>query len=216
MLFRSFFRPFLIFITLCLWGNAFSAPKLLHDENRILSVSQCHYLEKLAQELEQKTGFSMAVILLDDNSGKRDFLPEDNELLLYTSLKQQQHLVKLGKNVEAAITTKTIERLQQEFLFPEYRMARYDKGTLQFAYHLAKELVAKKGNSLTTSPPEFEEDASLMRQVGSLSSSSFPCCSLPSTRESVAHRQSQPAAVFRSGDSAGGPDHEKITEHSRD
>ncbi len=161
MLFRSFFRPFLIFITLCLWGNAFSAPKLLHDENRILSVSQCHYLEKLAQELEQKTGFSMAVILLDDNSGKRDFLPEDNELLLYTSLKQQQHLVKLGKNVEAAITTKTIERLQQEFLFPEYRMARYDKGTLQFAYHLAKELVAKKGNSLTTSPPEFEEDASL-------------------------------------------------------
>ena len=161
MLFRSFFRPFLIFITLCLWGNALSAPKLLHDENRILSASQCHYLEKLAQELEQKTGFSMAVVLLDNNSGKRVFSPEDNELLLYTSLKQQQHLVKLGKNVEAVITTKTIEGLQQEFLFPEYRMARYDKGTLQLAYHLAKELVAKKGNSLTTSPPEFEEDASL-------------------------------------------------------
>ena len=161
MLFRSFFRPFLIFITLCLWGNALSAPKLLHDENRILSASQCHYLEKLAQELEQKTGFSMAVVLLDNNSGKHDFSPEDNELLLYTSLKQQQHLVKLGKNVEAVITTKTIERLQQEFLFPEYRMARYDKGTLQLAYHLAKELVAKKGNSLTTPPPEFEEDASL-------------------------------------------------------
>lgn len=161
MLFRSFFRPFLIYITLCLWGNALSAPKLLHDENRILSASQCHYLEKLAQELEQKTGFSMAVILLDNNSGKRDFSPEDNELLLYTSLKQQQHLVKLGKNVEAVITTKTIEGLRQEFLFPEYRIARYDKGTLQLAYHLAKELVAKRGNSLTTSPPEFEEDASL-------------------------------------------------------
>ena len=161
MLFRSFFRPFLIFITLFLWGNGFSTPLRIHDENRILSASQCHYLENLAQELNQKTGFDIAIVLLDGNSGKRDFSPNDNELLLYTAFRQQLHVVKLGKNLEAELSRPTIEKIQQDVLFPEYKSARYDRGTLQLAYHLVKILVEKKGLSLSAAPPESGPDGSL-------------------------------------------------------
>jgi uncharacterized membrane protein YgcG len=161
MLFRSFFCPFLILITFCLWGNALSAPQPLHDENRILSASQRHYLEKLGQELNQKTGFNLAVVLLDDSRNKREFLPDDNELMLYTAFKQQQHFVKLGKNLEPALSKTVIEELQQRFLFPEYKSARYDKGTLLLAYHLVKKLVESKGLALSIEPPESGPDDSL-------------------------------------------------------
>ena len=141
MLFRSFFSPFLIFITLFLWGNAFSTPIQILDENRVLSSHQNRYLENLAQELAKKTGFSLQVVLLDDSRGKREFLPGDNELLLYTAFKQQQHYVRLGKMLEPTLSKAVIENFQQKFLFPEYKSARYDKGTLLLAYHLVKKLV---------------------------------------------------------------------------
>ena len=161
MLFRSFSCHFLIFIAFFLWGNAFSAPLTLLDENRVLSATQSHYLEFLAQELEQKTGFSLSIVLLDDSRNKREFLPGDDELLLYTAFRQQQHLVKLGKNLESTLSSTEIEKLQQKFLFPEYKSARYDKGTLQLAYQLTKTLVEKKGGSLSTLPPESSPEGSL-------------------------------------------------------
>ena len=161
MLFRSFFCHFLIFIAFFLWGNAFSASLTLHDENRVLSATQSHYLEILAQELEQKAGFTLTIVLLDDGHNKREFLPGDNELLLYTALKQQQHFVKLGKNLESELSRTEIEKLQQKFLFPEYKSARYDKGTLQLAYQLTKAIVEKKGGSQSTLPPESAPEGSL-------------------------------------------------------
>ena len=161
MLFRSFFSPFLIFITLFLWGNAFSAPLQILDENRILSAHQNRYLENLAQELAKKTGFSLQVVLLDDSRGKREFLPDDNELLLYTAFRQQQHYVKLGKKLESSLSKATIEVFQQEFLFPEYKSARYDKGTLLLAYHLAKKLVESRGHTLAIEPPEAGPEGAL-------------------------------------------------------
>lgn len=161
MLFRSFFCHFLIFIAFFLWGNAFSASLTLHDENRVLSATQSHYLEILAQELEQKAGFTLTIVLLDDGNNKREFLPGDNELLLYTAFKQQQHFVKLGKNLESELSRTEIEKLQQKFLFPEYKSARYDKGTLQLAYQLTKAIVEKKGGSQSTLPPESAPEGSL-------------------------------------------------------
>lgn len=161
MLFRSFFSPFLIFITLFLWGNAFSTPIQILDENRVLSSHQNRYLENLAQELAKKTGFSLQVVLLDDSRGKREFLPGDNELLLYTAFKQQQHYVKLGKMLEPTLSKAVIENFQQKFLFPEYKSARYDKGTLLLAYHLVKKLVESRGNTLAIDPPEAGPEGSL-------------------------------------------------------
>ncbi len=161
MLFRSFSCHFLIFITFFLWGNALSAPLTFHDENRVLSATQGHYLEILAQELQQKTGFTLTIVLLNDGHNKREFLPGDNDLLLYTAFKQQQHFVKLGKNLESELSRTEIEKLQQKFLFPEYKSARYDKGTLQLAYQLTKTLIEKKGGSLSTLPPESSPEGSL-------------------------------------------------------
>ena len=161
MLFRSFSCRFLIFITFFLWGNALSAPLTLLDENRVLSASQGRYLEFLAQELKQKTGFTLTIVLLDDSRNKREFLPGNDELLLYTAFRQQQHFVRLGKNLDSELSTTEIEKHQQKFLFPEYKSARYDKGTLQLAYQLAKTLVQKKGNSLTLAPPESAPEGSL-------------------------------------------------------
>lgn len=152
---------FLIFITLCAWGTTIAAPLRLHDENRVLSATQTRYLEKLAKELEQKTGFSLSVVLLEDSRNKRDFSPDSNEVLLYTAFVQQLHQVKLGKKLESVLPKSTIEKLQQEFLFPEYKSARYDKGTLLLAYHLSKELANAKGKTLVTEPPEFESAGSL-------------------------------------------------------
>ncbi len=161
MLFRSFSCHFLIFIAFFLWGNALSAPLTLHDENRVLSAAQGHYLDILAQELQQKAGFALTIVLLDDSRNKREFLPGDDELLLYTAFRQQQHLVKLGKNLESTLSSTEIEKLQQKFLFPEYKSARYDKGTLQLAYQLTKTLVEKKGGGLSTLPPESSPEGSL-------------------------------------------------------
>lgn len=152
---------FLIFITLCAWGAATAAPLRLHDENRVLSATQARYLENLAKDLEQKAGFSLSVVLLDDSRNKRDFSPDSNEVLLYTAFAQQLHQVKLGKNLESAIPKSTIEKFQQQFLFPEYKSARYDKGTLLLAYHLSNELANAKGKTLVTEPPEFESAGSL-------------------------------------------------------
>lgn len=151
---------FLIFITLCTWGTAIAAPLRLHDENRVLSATQTRYLEKLAKEVDQKAGFSLSVVLLDDSRNKRDFSPDSNEVLLYTAFVQQLHQVKLGKNLESVLPKSTIEKLQQEFLFPEYKSARYDKGTLLLAYHLSNELANAKGKTLVTEPPEFESAGS--------------------------------------------------------
>ena len=137
---------FLIFITLCAWGTAIAAPLRLHDENRVLSATQTRYLENLAKEVEQKAGFSLSV---------------SNEVLLYTAFVQQLHQVKLGKKLESVLPKSTIEKLQQEFLFPEYKSARYDKGTLLLAYHLSNELANAKGKTLVTEPPEFESAGSL-------------------------------------------------------
>lgn len=161
MLFGQNFSFFLIFITLCAWGVSTAAPLRLHDENRVLSATQTRYLEKLAKELEQKTGFSLSVVLLEDSRNKRDFSPDSNEILLYTAFVQQLHQVKLGKKLESVLPKSTIEKLQQEFLFPEYKSARYDKGTLLLAYHLSKELVKSKDETLTIAPPEFESAGSL-------------------------------------------------------
>lgn len=161
MFFRSFFCHFLIIGTFCLWGNALASPLRLHDENRILSAAQGHYLEFLAQELEQKAGFTLTIVLLDDSRNKREFLPGDNDLLLYTAFKQQKHFVKLGKNLESELSTTEIEKFQQKFLFPEYKTARYDRGTLLLAYQLTKALVEKKGGTLSTRAPEFGQEGSL-------------------------------------------------------
>ena len=161
MFFRSFFCHFLIIGSFCLWGNALASPLRLHDENRILSAAQGHYLEFLAQELEQKAGFTLTIVLLDDGRNKREFLPGDNDLLLYTAFKQQQHFVKLGKNLESELSTTEIEKFQQKFLFPEYKSARYDRGTLQLAYQLTKALVKKKGGRLSILPPESAPEGSL-------------------------------------------------------
>ena len=161
MLFGQNFSFFLIFITLCAWGVSTAAPLRLHDENRVLSATQTRYLEKLAKELEQKTGFSLSVVLLEDSRNKRDFSPDSNEILLYTAFVQQLHQVKLGKKLESVLPKSTIEKLQQEFLFPEYKSARYDKGTLLLAYHLSNELAKAKGKTLVTEPPEFESAGSL-------------------------------------------------------
>ena len=161
MLFGQNFSFFLIFITLCAWGVSTAAPLRLHDENRVLSATQTRYLEKLAKELEQKTGFSLSVVLLEDSRNKRDFSPDSNEILLYTAFVQQLHQVKLGKKLESVLPKSTIEKLQQEFLFPEYKSARYDKGTLLLAYHLSKELVKSKDETLTIAPPEIESAGSL-------------------------------------------------------
>ena len=161
MLFGRNFSIFLIFITLCAWGVSTAAPLRLHDENRVMSATQARYLEKLAKELEQKTGFSLSVVLLEDSRNKRDFSPDSNEILLYTAFVQQLHQVKLGKNLESFLPKSTIEKLQQEYLFPEYKSARYDKGTLLLAYHLSNELANAKGKTLVTAPPEFESAGSL-------------------------------------------------------
>ena len=152
---------FLIFITLCAWSAATAAPLRLHDENRVLSATQTRYLENLAKEVEQKTGFSLSVVLLEDSRNKRDFSPDSNEVLLYTAFMQHLHHVQLGKNLESVLPKSTIEKLQQEFLFPEYKSARYDKGTLLLAYHLSNELAKAKGKTLVTEPPEFESAGSL-------------------------------------------------------
>ena len=161
MFFRSFFCHFLIIGTFCLWGNALASPLRLHDENRILSAPQVHYLKVLAQELEKGTGFSLAIVLLDDNSNKREIIPGGNELLIYTSFRQQLHFVKAGNRLENLLPKSTIEKLQQKFLFPEYKSARYDRGTLLLAYQLTKVLVEKKGSTLSTLPPEFGQEGSL-------------------------------------------------------
>ena len=161
MFFGRNFSFFLIFITLCTWGVSTAAPLKLHDENRVLSAPQTLYLEKLAKELEQKAGFSLSVVLLDDSRNKRDFSPDSNEVLLYTAFVQHLHHVQLGKNLESFLPKNTLEKLQQEFLFPEYKSARYDKGTLLLAYHLSNELVKSKGKTLTIAPPEFEAESSL-------------------------------------------------------
>jgi len=161
MLFGRKFSIFLIFITLCTWGVSTAAPLRLHDENRVLSATQTRYLKKLAKELEQKTGFSLSVVLLEDSRNKRDFSPDSNEILLYTAFAQQLHQVRLGKNLESVLPKGTIEKFQQEFLFPEYKSARYDKGTLLLAYHLSNELANAKGKTLVTEPPEFESADSL-------------------------------------------------------
>ena len=161
MFFSGVFRFFLIFFTFSTWGLAMAAPLRIYDENRILSAPQTHYLKNLAQELEQKTGFSLAIVLLDDNGHKRDIPPNDNELLLYTSFKQQLHFVKFGTNLDGFLSKAVVEKYQQEYLFPEYKSARYDKGTLLLAYHLSKELAEKKGVVLTIEPPESEPKGSL-------------------------------------------------------
>lgn len=161
MLFGRNFSIFLIFITLCAWGVSTAAPLRLHDENRVLSATQTHYLEKLSKELEQKAGFSLSVVLLEDSRNKRDFSPDSNEILLYTAFVQHLHHVQLGKNLESFLPKSTIEKLQQEYLFPEYKSARYDKGTLLLAYHLSNELAKAKGKTLMIPPPEFEAESSL-------------------------------------------------------
>jgi uncharacterized membrane protein YgcG len=115
----------------------------------------------LAKEVAQKAGFSLSVVLLDDSRNKRDFSPDSNEILLYTVFAQQLHQVRLGKNLESVLPKGTIEKLQREFLFPEYKSARYDKGTLLLAYHLSKELAKAKSTTLATEPPEFESAGSL-------------------------------------------------------
>lgn len=161
MLFWRNFSFFLIFITLCAFGESVAAPLRLHDENRVLSATQTRYLENLAKEVAQKAGFSLSVVLLEDSRNKRDFSPDSNEILLYTAFVQQLHQVKLGKKLESVLPKSTIEKLQQEYLFPEYKSARYDKGTLLLAYHLSKELVKSKGETLTIAPPEFEAESSL-------------------------------------------------------
>jgi uncharacterized membrane protein YgcG len=161
MFFGRNFSFFLIFITLCAWGVSTAAPLRLHDENRVLSATQTRYLEKLAKELKQKTGFSLSVVLLEDSRNKRDFSPDSNEVLLYTAFVQHLHHVQLGKNLESFLPKSTIEKLQQEYLFPEYMSARYDKGTLLLAYHLSNELANAKGKTLVTEPPEFESAGSL-------------------------------------------------------
>ncbi|MBR2898681.1 MAG: TPM domain-containing protein [Fibrobacter sp.] len=151
----------MIFITLCAFGESVAAPLRLHDENRVLSATQTRYLENLAKEVAQKAGFSLSVVLLEDSRNKRDFSPDSNEVLLYTAFVQQLHQVKLGKKLESVLPKSTIEKLQQKFLFPEYKSARYDKGTLLLAYHLSKELVKSKDETLTIAPPEFESAGSL-------------------------------------------------------
>lgn len=161
MLFGRKICFFLIFITLCAFGESVAAPLRLHDENRVLSATQTRYLENLAKEVAQKAGFNLSVVLLEDSRNKRDFSPDSNEVLLYTAFVQQLHQVKLGKKLESVLPKSTIERLQQEYLFPEYKSARYDKGTLLLAYHLSNELAKAKGTTLVTEPPEFESAGSL-------------------------------------------------------
>ena len=118
-------------------------------------------MENLAKEVEQKAGFNLSVVLLEDSRNKRDFSPDSNEVLLYTAFVQQLHQVKLGKKLESVLPKSTIEKLQQKFLFPEYKSARYDKGTLLLAYHLSNELANAKGKTLVTEPPKFESAGSL-------------------------------------------------------
>ena len=154
MFFCRIFRFLLIFFTFGTWGTALAAPLALHDENRILNSTQIHYLETLAQELNKATGFSLSIILLDKISPNMDIFPEDGQILLVTFFKQQRNLVKTGKMVESFLPGERVDKLQQEFLFPEYKAGRYDRGTVSLAYHAVQEIIQKKGGTLTLPPPE--------------------------------------------------------------
>ena len=154
MFFCRIFRFLLIFFTFGTWGTALAAPLSLHDENRILNSSQIRYLETLAQELNRTTGFSLSVVLLDKTSPNMDISPEDGQILLVTFFRQQRNLVKTGKMVEPFLSRELIDKLQREFLFPEYKAGRYDRGTISLAYHTVQEVMQKKGGKLLLSPPE--------------------------------------------------------------
>jgi uncharacterized membrane protein YgcG len=154
MFFCRIFRFLLIFFTFGTWGTVLAAPLSLHDENRILNSSQIYYLETLAQELNKATGFSLSVILLDKTSPNTDISPEDGQILLVTFFRQQRNLVKTGKMVEPFLPEERVDKLQREFLFPEYKAGRYDRGTVSLAYHAVQEIMQKKGGTLTLPPPE--------------------------------------------------------------
>jgi len=153
MFFRSIFRFLLIFFTFGSWGTALATPLSLHDENRILSSIQIQYLEKLAEELNRTTDFSLSIVLLDKISPNMDIPPKDDQILLVTLLRQHRILVKTGKMVEPFLPKKRIEELQQEYLFPEYRAGRYDRGTVSLIYYTVQELIQKKGGTLSLPLP---------------------------------------------------------------
>ena len=154
MFFCRIFRFLLIFFTFGTWGTVLAAPLSLHDENRILNSTQIHYLETLAQELNRATGFSLSIILLDKTSPNMDISPEDGQILLVTFFRQQRNLVKTGKMVEPFLPGERVDKFQREFLFPEYKAGRYDRGTVSLAYHAVQEVMQKKGGKLSLPPPE--------------------------------------------------------------
>ena len=153
MFFRSIFRFLLIFFTLGPWGMVLATPLSLHDENRILSSTQIHYLEKIAHELNRTTGFSLSVVMLDKASPNMDIPPKDGQILLITLFRQHRVFVKTGKTVEPFLPRKRVDMLLQEFLFPEYRAGRYDRGTVSLVYYAVQEIIQKKGGTLTLPPP---------------------------------------------------------------
>ncbi len=154
MVFRSIFRFLLIFFTFGTWGSAIAAPLSLHDENRILNSTQIRYLEKLAQELDIHTGFSLKVELLDKTPPQLKETPKDDQIILLTCFRPQRFLVKKGGAVEALLPKEQTEQLQREYLIPEYKAGRYDRGILSLTYQLTKEIVQKKGGKLSLPPPE--------------------------------------------------------------
>ena len=154
MFFRAFFHFFLIFLTLCSWGPALATPLSLYDENRVLNSAQIRYLESLAEELNHATGFELSLLLIDGSSPKMDTPPKTGEILLVTSFRQQRNMVKVGKSVGKALSSAQIEQIQRKYLFPEYKAGRYDRGNLSLAYYLAKEIIEKRGGTLTLPAPE--------------------------------------------------------------
>ncbi len=139
---------------------------LLRDSTAVLSAQTVEALRELNQELQDKTGYRLAVDLrhflggIEADAYARQLLEQEETpsktLLLLAVVGEERYAAAMGKDIQRALGEEAVNSLLSMRFRGPFQDRDYDGAVLTFAREAARQLALHAGTSLRAAPVEVQ------------------------------------------------------------
>jgi len=131
----------------------------VYDEAHVLSDQQTLTINRLSEYMYQRAGFAMGVSVFNDigdedpratalqvaqtwGLGKKD---SSEAALIFVALKQKRRSIEVGYGAEPYLTDLQCDKIQQDYLVPQFKRGAFGDGILNTAIGIAYTVAKAKG-----------------------------------------------------------------------
>ena len=140
----------------------------VYDENHLLNASEIRNFNSLSQELQEKTGYTIACVLLDDirpyaieknktnNEAAKDLATLWNQdVLIIVSHKQEAFNIQVSPKASPLISNAALIKLQKNTISTAFTEKKISQGVLFFAWEAARHIAKTQDKVLTINSAAF-------------------------------------------------------------